>query len=91
LLVIFNLAQEELVKILLPSALADLVADLLTKGQVELEMQVVIAHPKEMMVEILAEEIMAAEAAVELAVPVQTQAQELLVAVALVVTEQQIQ
>jgi hypothetical protein len=34
---------------------------------------------------------MAAEAAVELAVPVQTQAQELLVAVALVVTEQQIQ
>ncbi len=91
MLVIFNLAQEELVKILLPSALADLVADLLTKGQVELEMQVVIAHPKEMMVEILAEEIMAAEAAVELAVPVQTQAQELLVAVALVVTEQQIQ
>ena len=91
MLVIFNLAQEELVKILLPSALADLVADLLTKGQVELEMQVVIAHPKEMMVEILAEEIMAAEAAVELAVPVQTQAQELLVAVALVVMEQQIQ
>ena len=91
MLVIFNLAQEELVKILLPSALADLVADLLTKGQVELEMQVVIAHPKEMMVEILAEEIMAAAAAVELAVPVQTQAQELLVAVALVVTEQQIQ
>ncbi len=89
---IFLLVQEELVKILLPSVLADLVADLVTKEILaELEMQVVIVHLKEITVQHLAAEIMADLAVAELELLEHPQLQGLVVAADRAVTEQQIQ